>query len=62
MNDGWLWVGTGNGIALFDNGYFQRFTTEHGLFANQVFSMATGSDGSKWIGSFGGVARIKRLP
>jgi hypothetical protein len=27
-----------------------------------VFSMATGRDGSLWVGSFGGVARIKPTP
>jgi ligand-binding sensor domain-containing protein len=59
--DGKLWVGTGNGLGLFEDGKFTRFTTEDGLFANQIFSMATGDDGSKWIGSFGGVARIARL-
>jgi hypothetical protein len=48
-------------VALFEDGKFTRYTTEHGLFANQVFSMATADDGSKWIGGFGGVARIKRL-
>jgi len=29
------------------------------IFANNIFSMTMASDGSAWIGSFGGVARIK---
>jgi ligand-binding sensor domain-containing protein len=34
-------------------------TTQDGLFNNAVFSMATGGDGTLWVGSFGGVAKIK---
>jgi len=30
-----------------------------GLFQNAVFSMTTARDGSRWVGSFGGVARLK---
>ncbi len=59
--EGALWVGTSNGLARFEDGSFKRYTTEHGLFSNQIFSMATADDGSKWVGGFGGVARIARL-
>ena len=45
----------------FDDGAFTRLTTDHGLFSNRIFSMATADDGSKWSGSFGGVARVKRF-
>ena len=38
---------------------FTVMTTEQGLFSNNVFSMATGANGEKWIGSFGGVAHLK---
>ena len=58
---GELWVGTNNGLARLRNDEFTRFTTEDGLFSNRIFSMATADDGSKWVGSFGGVARIARL-
>ena len=30
-----------------------------GLFSNAVFSMDTGDDGTLWVGSYGGVARIR---
>jgi ligand-binding sensor domain-containing protein len=33
-------------------------TKQQGLFADNVFSMAEAKDGSLWIGSFGGVARL----
>lgn len=58
---GRLWVGTSNGLCLFEKNKCQVFTTNDGLFADNVFSMAEGPDGSLWVGSFGGVARIKGL-
>jgi len=33
-------------------------TTADGLFADNVFSLAKAPDGTLWVGSFGGVARI----
>ena len=35
-------------------------TTNDGLFSNAVFSMDTAADGTLWVGSFGGVARIAK--
>lgn len=62
-NNEQLWVGTSNGLALRNkDGSFKVFNTADGLFSNVVFSMATAADGSSWIGSFGGVARIAKLP
>ena len=37
------------------------FNTSHGLFSDTVFSMAIQDNGTYWIGSFGGVAKIKEL-
>ena len=34
-------------------------TTKDGLISDVVFSMATGEDGSKWLGSYGGVTHLK---
>lgn len=60
--DGILWVGTNNGVARFDGKTFNILTTSDGLFSNNVFSMATEQDGTtRWIGSFGGVARLTGL-
>jgi ligand-binding sensor domain-containing protein len=61
---GQLWIGTNNGIALLNGNKIggkklKVLTTNDGLFANIAFSMATASDGSKWIGSFGGVTHLK---
>ena len=56
---GRLWIGTNNGLARMENGKFRVMTTEDGLFANAVFSMASTPD-ALWVGSFGGVAQIRR--
>jgi ligand-binding sensor domain-containing protein len=57
--DGHLWIGTSQGLARRnDDGTFKVMTTADGLFANNVFSMAQSNDGTLWVGSFGGVARI----
>ena len=58
---GSMWVGTGKGLARFEDGRFEVFTTRDGLFADNVFSLASDSQGTLWVGSFGGVARIKGL-
>ena len=55
-----MWIGTNNGLARFADGKFTTLNTNDGLFANNVFSMVTGEDGSLWVGSYGGVARIAK--
>ncbi len=61
-NNGNVWIGTEKGLAIRANdGSLQIFNMADGLFANAVFSMATAEDGSAWIGSYGGVARIAKL-
>ena len=59
---GRLWVGTNNGLALFKDGKFRVLTIHEGLFAQNVFSMASMNDGSIWVGSYGGAAHIRRPP
>jgi ligand-binding sensor domain-containing protein len=57
---GRLWIGTNNGLALRQpDGKFKVLNTHDGLFSSAVFSMDTGADGTLWVGSYGGVARIK---
>jgi ligand-binding sensor domain-containing protein len=56
---GFVWAGTSHGLAkILADGKFKVLTRREGLFAENVFSMANSSDGSIWVGSFGGVARI----
>ncbi len=56
---GQLWIGTNKGLALWQDGKFKVMTTADGLMADNVFAMATIPDGSKWIGSYGGVTYLR---
>jgi ligand-binding sensor domain-containing protein len=53
-----LWIGTGNGLARMKKDGFQVMTTREGLFANAVFAVAS-APREIWVGSYGGVARIR---
>ena len=55
-----LWIGTNRGLARpkTDGGGFTVMTKADGLYADNVFSLAKAKDGSLWVGSFGGVARL----
>jgi ligand-binding sensor domain-containing protein len=53
-----MWIGTNKGLARPTANGFKVMTKADGLFADNVFSLAEATDGSLWVGSFGGVARI----
>ena len=55
-----LWIGTNKGLARpnADGKGFSTMTKADGLFADNVFSLAKATDGTLWVGSFGGIARI----
>lgn len=57
---GVLWVGTNNGLAQMRDGRFPVITVKDGLFANTVFSMVSTPSREIWVGSFGGVAHLRR--
>jgi signal transduction histidine kinase/ligand-binding sensor domain-containing protein/CheY-like chemotaxis protein len=55
-----VWVGSDQGLHLFKDGRFQRFTHTDGLAGDFVFSILEESDGTYWIGSFdGGLTRYR---
>ena len=58
VNEGVLWAGTNNGLARMEGGKFSHLDTNDGLFSNYVFSMASSTDGQRWVGSFGGVTHL----
>lgn len=59
---GGLWMGTNKGLSLLSNEgkVIKTITREDGLIAETVFSMDIDNKGGYWVGSYGGVTRIKQ--
>jgi len=58
---GWLWVGTDRGVDVFNGQQWIGLTTDDGLVWNDTDSDSfhESPDGSIWIGTSGGLARIR---
>jgi diguanylate cyclase (GGDEF)-like protein len=57
---GWVWLGTDLGLAVWNGRSWRHLTQESGLIWNDIDqgAMREGFDGSLWIGTSGGVARL----
>ncbi len=51
--DGYLWIGTDDGVARFDGVKFVSFSLPEGLHSGPVRALFEDSHGSLWIGSLG---------
>jgi ligand-binding sensor domain-containing protein/two-component sensor histidine kinase len=53
--DGYLWLGTDNGLVRFNGASFTAFTVETGsLRDNEVWAIQEDDEGGLWIGTYGG--------
>ena len=51
--DGNLWIGTQNGVSMYNGGSFTHFTKKEGLSGNAVRSILEDRDGNLWFGTYG---------
>jgi signal transduction histidine kinase/ligand-binding sensor domain-containing protein len=61
-SDGYLWVGTDEGLARFDGYDFVTFTKDDGsLPSTTITALAADKDGALWIGTPNGLSRYANL-
>jgi ligand-binding sensor domain-containing protein len=53
------WVATWSGLSHFDGTAWKSYTTRDGLADDWVYAMAQDPDGTLWLGTEGGVSRLK---
>jgi diguanylate cyclase (GGDEF)-like protein len=58
---GWLWLGTDQGVIIFDGHSWRRLDEDDGLIWNdtQVFGFLADRDGSVWIGTSAGLTHVR---
>lgn len=57
--EGFLWMGSENGLMRYEGGQCRHYGTEDGLPSASVFRVAATPDGGVWAGTPGGLVRFK---
>jgi ligand-binding sensor domain-containing protein len=60
--NGFLWIGTDDGLYMFDGNTFERYKAPEGerLESEQIIFVGAAGDGSLWLSYlFGGITRLK---
>ncbi len=57
--DGYLWVGTANGLARFDGVQFARFGLRDGLPGLFIKALLEDREGALWVGTVNGLSRYQ---
>ncbi|MEM8568521.1 MAG: two-component regulator propeller domain-containing protein, partial [Bacteroidota bacterium] len=55
-SDGEVWVGTNEGVSVFNGSTFQSYSVSNGLINNTVVAIMEDPEGDMWFGTPGGVS------
>lgn len=56
---GYLWIGTGEGLAQYNGVQFRVFTTQHGLADNFISASCIDNRGKLWLGHYQGGISVR---